>query len=103
MKALLGTADLMMIFGLNRVSIYRKVAEARAGLGRFPLPVSGVKQKLRWSAENVEAFCQSMNTVLPVNIPTVSKQTKTIQERRANTAAILAGHGIRLNATPKGA
>ena len=66
-------------------------------MGRFPLPVSGVKQKLRWSAENVEAFCQSMNTLPPVNVPTVPKQTKAMQERRANTAAILAGHGININ------
>jgi predicted DNA-binding transcriptional regulator AlpA len=98
MKALLGTADLMRIFGLSRVSIYRKVAEARAGLGRFPLPVSGVKQKLRWSVDNVEAFCQSMNTPSPISAPSPpSKITKSMQERKTQTAAILAAHGINVN------
>ena len=96
MKALLGTADLMRVFGLSRVSIYRKVAEARAGLGRFPLPVSGVKQKLRWSADNVEAFCQSMNTLPPVNVPSPSKVIKSMQERRTHAETILAGHGINI-------
>ena len=57
-EALLVIDDLMKIFGLSRVSIYRKVGEARAGKSAFPLPVFGSKHRLRWNPADVEQYIQ---------------------------------------------
>ena len=55
---LLGITDLMEILGLSRVSIYRKVAEARDGKGSFPLPIWDAKHRLRWNAADIEQYVQ---------------------------------------------
>jgi len=62
-EALLGIDDIMRIFGLSRVSIYRKVGEARAGKCEFPLPIWGSKQKLRWNAADIEQYIQASNGI----------------------------------------
>ena len=101
-EPLLGIDELMRITGLSRVSIYRKVAASRAGQSRFPVPLGDRKERLKWSAASVEAYCQTQPvTPSPVIVPSPSKQTKLMQERRAHTEAILAGHGIKLNSTNK--
>jgi len=97
---LLGIKEMMRITGLSRVSVYRKVSAARAGQGRFPIPVSESKERLRWCAADVEAYCQARGvSQSPVNVPSPSRMTKLQQERRAHTEAVLAGHGIALNLT----
>ena len=95
---LLGIKEMMRITGLSRVSVYRKVSAARAGQGRFPIPVSESKERLRWCADDVEAYCQARGVPQPpVKIPSPLKETKLTRERREHTEAILAGHGINLN------
>jgi predicted DNA-binding transcriptional regulator AlpA len=56
---LLGIKEMMRITGLSRVSVYRKVSAARAGQSRFPIPVSERKERLRWCATDIEAYCQA--------------------------------------------
>jgi predicted DNA-binding transcriptional regulator AlpA len=102
-ESLLETSDIMRIFGLSRVSIYRKVAEARSGQGRFPLPVSGMKERLRWNAANVEAFCQSRNESQPVVSVVLSKHEKQSRERLEKVNAGLANHGIVVHQAQRGA
>ena len=71
---LLGINEMMRITGLSRVSVYRKVSATRAGLGRFPLPVSESKERLRWCATDVEAYCQARGVLQsPVSVPCPSK------------------------------
>lgn len=97
-EPLLGIDELMRITGLSRVSIYRKVSASRAGQSRFPIPVSESKERLRWSAADVEAYCQAKSVPQSsANMPSPSKVTKSMRERRAHTEAILAGHGININ------
>ena len=101
-EPLLGIDELMRITGLSRVSIYRKVAAARANQNqsRFPVPLSDRKERLKWSAASVEAYCQTQPVLPPpVIVASPSKQAKAMKERRANTEAILAGHGMKLNST----
>jgi len=97
---LLGIKEMMRITGLSQVSVYRKVSAARAGQGRFPIPVSDTKERLRWCAADVEAYCQARGVPQPlVKVPSPVKMTKLQQERRAHTEAILSGHGIALHST----
>jgi predicted DNA-binding transcriptional regulator AlpA len=97
-EPLLGIDEIMRITGLSRVSIYRKVAAARAGHSRFPVPLSDRKEQLKWSAASVEAYCltQPAAVLPPVRVPSPLKKTKSMQVRRAHTEAILAGHGINI-------
>jgi len=101
-EPLLKIKDMMRIYGMSRVSVYRKVADARAGRGGFPLPLTGYKKQLLWNPDEVERYCQAQPAAPPVNVPSPSKQTKLMRERREHTAAILAEHGIKLNSTQKG-
>ena len=98
-EALLGIDDLMRIFGLSQVSIYRKVREARAGNGQFPLPVWGSRKKLRWNAAEVEAFCQSRTTPqVPVKTGKQRREAKALRARNMSAQQTLADrHGIFVN------
>jgi predicted DNA-binding transcriptional regulator AlpA len=54
--------DLMEILKLSRVSVYRRLKEARAGRGGLPLPIpTGTKRSLRWNTEDVRKFLQNAN------------------------------------------
>jgi predicted DNA-binding transcriptional regulator AlpA len=64
-EVLLGIEDMMRIFGLSRVSIYRKVAAARAGQSRFPVPLGESKERLRWCPVSVEAYCKTRSVPQP--------------------------------------
>ena len=103
-EPLLKVEDVMRILGLSRVSIYRKVSEARAGNGRFPLPIGDAKQKLRWNADDVEAFCQSRSMApMPVMVTSPKQQRpkkQSYEQRQASARQALAErHGININPT----
>ena len=86
-ETLLGIEDVMRIFGLSRVSVYRRVGEARQGKSRFPLPVSTAKQKLKWSAADIEAFCQSGNATQPLaNNSSVEQQGQQMRDFNLTTS-----------------
>jgi predicted DNA-binding transcriptional regulator AlpA len=96
-ETLLGVTDMMRIFGLSRVSIYRNVSLARQCKSRFPLPVSDMKQQLRWSAANVEAYCQSRNNQPQVNVTTVKqkkRQAAIVREEQRLEDEACKRHGI---------
>ena len=67
-KPLLGIDDLMEILGLSRVSIYRKVAEAREGKSDFPLPIWNAKHRLRWNATDIEQYIQPRTAQVPASV-----------------------------------
>jgi len=75
LEPLLTVADLMVIFVVSQMTIYRWVALARQGKHPFPLPIGGHKQKLRWSKESILAY-QSANTSQPVIIESASQRAK---------------------------
>jgi transposase len=56
---LLQIKDIMKIFHVSQVTIYRWVALARRGKSKFPLPVGGRRQKLLWHRHAIEEFCCS--------------------------------------------
>jgi predicted DNA-binding transcriptional regulator AlpA len=97
----LGVSDIKRIFGISQVSVYRWVAASRAGTSRFPLPIGGSKQKLRWNAGDIEAYCQSSNgakITVPVKTSKQQKRAKqTLQQRQEATRTALAKHGIIIN------
>ena len=78
--------DLMRIFQLSRVSIYRRLREARAGRGGLPLPIpTGTKRSLRWNAEDVRKFMQSADDE-PQTQPTLKIESATQRQKRHNAA-----------------
>ena len=100
LEPLLGIKELMRITGYSRVSVYRKTADARAGLGQFPIPVTGKKQKLGWRAADVEAYYQARSVPQPpvdVVSPKREPTAKERQNRQKATAEALSRHGININ------
>jgi predicted DNA-binding transcriptional regulator AlpA len=85
-EPLLGIDELMWITGLSRVSIYRKVAAARVGQSRFPIPLSDRKEQLKWSAASVESYCQTQPQPVtpPDNVDCPLKEKKLMQKQRAH-------------------
>jgi len=92
-ESLLKIEDIMRIFGLSRVSIYRRVSEARAGKSQFPLPIGKRKENLRWNATDIEAFCQSRTTSMPV-VASPKQQRKKARANQEVVRATLEKHGI---------
>ena len=105
-EPLLGIDDLMRITGLSRVSIYRNVSKARAGITCFPLPVWGPKQKLMWNAAEVEAFFQSRTAPQVPVIKDTKQQRRSSKELQARNEAarkaLAERHGIFLNSNDNG-
>ena len=101
---LLGIKELMRITGYSRVTIYRKVSATRAGKEQFVLPITGYKQKMRWSAADVEAYCRGRDTQQPpVAAFNSKKQSDECRKRREATNQVLARHGIVIsNSTKRG-
>jgi len=99
-EPLLGIREIMKIFRLSQVSVYRKVAAARSGKGEFPLPIWGSKQGLRWNAADVEVFCQS-RTAPQVPVKTGKqrrREAKVLRARNMSAQQTLADrHGIFVN------
>lgn len=56
-EPLLNIDDIMRMFHVSRVTVYRWISLARRNQSRFPLPVGGHKQKLCWNRADVERFC----------------------------------------------
>ena len=91
----LAIEDMMRIFRLSRISIYRRLREARAGRGGLPLPIpTGRKQRLRWNAETVRQFLQNANE--PQATPTLEiESAKSRQKRHAEAMKQLERFGIK--------
>jgi predicted DNA-binding transcriptional regulator AlpA len=87
--------DIRQIFKLSRVSIYRRLREARAGRGGLPLPIpTGPKQRLLWNAEDVRKFLHNNET--PQTPPTLEiESAKSRQKRHAEAMKKLERFGIK--------
>ena len=87
--------DIMRIFHVSQVSVYRWVSLARQGKGNFPLPIGEHRQKLLWSRESIIAYQKTNETQSP---PTIESAT---QRQKRHTAAMnrLRSKGIKI--TPK--
>ena len=78
------------------VTIYRWLAERRAGRGHFPLPISERGKKLRWLASDIEDFLHlqsQSNVVPPVNVVSVTAQrreVKAVKQQRESALAAAA-------------
>ena len=87
------------------VSIYRWVALRRRQVGTFPLPISARGGKLRFNAEDIEAYLQSQSENTLPNSIAISRQMKTAtkeQHRRQKTTETgLARHGLNRNSNKK--
>ena len=67
-EPMLHIGDIKKIFGVSQATVYRWLAEARAGKNSLPLPLNGYKRKLLWNAADVEAFCQTKIQRMPEGI-----------------------------------
>jgi len=92
--------DIMRIFRIARVSVYRRLREARAGRDSgLPLPIqTGTKRGLRWSAETVRKFLE--NTDRTPSMPPPSPIESATQRAARNRAALreLEKFGIKIKA-----
>jgi len=68
LKPLLTVYDIMVIFVVSRVTVYRWNRLAKEGKSSFPVAVSNGKQGLRWSQESVLDY---LNSQSPQPIPKV--------------------------------
>jgi len=101
MKRFLTVAEVLDLLQISRPTLGRYVKLARQGGSDFPLPVqTGAKTKRLWHPSAIEQWseCRQSTPVTTITTrPSPSKMTKLMQERRAHTEAVLAGHGITLN------
>ena len=82
------------------VTIYRWLAERRAGRGQFPLPLagggSGRSGKLRWLASDIESFLLSQsNPAPPIKVASASerrREAKVHKQRQEAAEVALARH-----------
>lgn len=74
LEPLLTVTDIMVIFLVSRVTIYRWNRLAKEGRSRFPCAVSDTKQGLRWNPDDIRAF-QNANRP-PPKIETASSRAK---------------------------
>ena len=95
MERLLTITDIMKIFGVSQVTVYRWIALARQGQHRFPLPIGDYKQKLRWSREVIAAYQNASN-------PSVPKIESASERSKRNKAALASLRARGVNVTPKG-
>jgi len=101
-ETLLSIDDLTRIFGLSRVSVYRKVAAAKAGEAQFPVPINGDRQRLRWDASAVEAYIKSKTAPKrQIQIVSPAKQKKQLKSHSEFTSIGKARHGIVINKSNK--
>jgi predicted DNA-binding transcriptional regulator AlpA len=79
--------DLMQILKLSRVSVYRRLNEARAGRGGLPLPIpTGAKRSLRWNAEDIRKFLENANDV--PQMPSKQEIESAAQRQKRHNAAM---------------
>jgi predicted DNA-binding transcriptional regulator AlpA len=70
--------DVMRIFHVSQPTVYRWIAEARAGKSRFPLPINGTdgrKRKLLWNHNDILVF-QHANNSQPLTIESATQRQK---------------------------
>ena len=76
MNHLITLRELQLSLQISEATLRRYLAEARRGVGDFPLPVSKPKRKLLWNPADIERWigCHSQPT-LP-DIETASQRLK---------------------------
>ena len=92
LEPLLTVEDIMVIFLVSRVTVYRWHRLAKEGRSRFPLAIGDTKQGLRWSREAILAY-QNANNLQPVKIESANERKK----RHATACESLRRHGVKIN------
>ena len=81
----LTVTDMMQIFQISRVSVYRKVSDGREGRQcGLPLPIpTRPKQRLRWNVETVRKFLENGDGMpLPSSTPPFESEAKRAARNR---------------------
>ena len=89
-------AEVSALLRVSHSTIYRWVAESRAGRSDFPAPISRRKGKHRWLASDIERYIESQSAVT-VEFVSPVKQKKDYQRRQEAAKAALARHGINVD------
>ena len=89
-------AEVATLLRVSHSTIYRWIAESRAGRSDFPVPISRRKGKSRWLATDIEKYIESQSAGLPVFV-SHAKQKKEFRRRQDTANAILARHGIHVD------
>jgi len=76
LEPLLTVTDIMEIFGVTAVTVYRWISLARKGKHRFPLPIGDHKQQHRWSREAIIAYQNAGNPRAPPKIEPAASRAK---------------------------
>ena len=99
LEPLLTIADIMRIFCVSQITVYRWLDLARQGKHPLPLPIGECignrrqKQRLRWNREAILAYLNASN---PQASPTTESAT---QRQRRHTLAVnrLKAKGVRVS------
>ena len=87
LETLLTIDDIMRIFRLSKIGVYRRLRDARDGRGGLPLPIpSGPKQRLRWNVETVRKFLE--NAVSTPSPPSIESATKRASRNKVAMNAL---------------
>lgn len=92
LKPLLTVEDIMVIFLVSRVTVYRWNRLAKEGKSQFPCAVGNRKQGLRWCREAILAYQNANNLQQP--IPESAAQRK---KRHATACESLRQRGVKIN------
>jgi transposase-like protein len=84
--------DVMRIFHVSQVTVYRWVSLTRQGNGNFPLPIGGRKQKLLWNPDAIIAFQNANGTQ---SVPSIESAAQR-QKRHSAAMARLRSKGVKV-------
>ena len=89
-------SEVAILLRVAPVTIYRWLAESRAGREHFPLPVSQRGRKLRWLATDIERYLASQANTTPnttiLNVSSPSRERKNYERRQSEAATALQKH-----------
>jgi predicted DNA-binding transcriptional regulator AlpA len=74
-------------------TIRRRLADARCGKSRFPLPITKPFGHALWRADDILSYTEQQ----PVSVPTKQETVKQSTVRRRSEIAGLARHGITID------
>jgi len=90
--------EVATLLRISQSTIYRLIADSRAGRSNFPVPISRRKGKNRWLASDIERYLASQSaSKVPVNFVSPAKKQKEHQRRQDAAKAALARHGIKID------
>jgi predicted DNA-binding transcriptional regulator AlpA len=86
-------SDVMSRLKISLPTLYRWTAEAKAGIGTFPQPISEPGKQLRWNADDIENWVGCRNQQSTPKVESATQRSK----RNAVAVKRLQAKGVNIN------